>query len=270
ERPVAETPRIAGAPAPIAPVQELPKSDVGSGEIAGQPEVTATPAPDQKAVNADGSPAKRRRGRRGGRRRKRADAPQTQGQAESPQQPRDIDDEDREPSRSLATHEQPRQPEAHRDAGSLSAHASFATPSAAPAVAPTGASTIAEIRQFPSAAAPSPAAISSPANSMPEPAPIAARPQPPASAENALGAGNADAAAPLPSPSEGEAAMPAHRPALGAAGGMGAAPDAFAAPSATRPAFSPQQGDLLPKPAKPTMTESSPASENGGESAGSN
>lgn len=288
DKPAAETPRVvATLPPTQAPAREHPKPEA---EASHQSE-TAQSAPDQKAVNADGTPAKRRRGRRGGRRRKRAAEAQGQqmpGKVENLAPGRDLDDEDSEPSRASASHSS-----AHPDSptpshvrtdehastpaakseraeasgrGSLGAHSSAAHVPNAPSTAPTGASGTAEIRSFPVAAAPSPVAQ----DSAIETAPVAARlptPAPFAAGERAP-AGNNDAAAPLPSPSEGasEAAATVHRPALGAGGGIGASQPqgGFNAPgSATTPpqsAFAPHQGDLLPKPSsapsESTRTES--------------
>ncbi|HET6912753.1 MAG TPA: Rne/Rng family ribonuclease, partial [Rhodanobacteraceae bacterium] len=268
DKPAAETPRVTPTiapvpvPAPAATQEHPPKPEA---EAVDKNE-SAQAAPDQKAVNADGTPAKRRRGRRGGRRRKRAgDAQHAQNPNGNASHERDIDDEDGEPSHAQeATHAHSHAPAREHvaaptsapstQAGSrpLGAHSSNVQTSNAPATAPTGASGTAEIRSFPVAAAPAAAQ-----ESVTETAPVAARlPKPePFAAGERTAAGNSDAAAPLPSPSEGasETAAPAHRPALGSAGGMGSSPGGFNAPSgapaASQSAFSPQQGDLLPKPA---------------------
>ncbi|HET7557468.1 MAG TPA: Rne/Rng family ribonuclease [Rhodanobacteraceae bacterium] len=283
DKPAAETPRITPTLSPVptpapASTQELPPKQ--EAEAANKSDATQS-APDQKAVNADGTPAKRRRGRRGGRRRKRA------GEAQHAQNPngnashdRDIDDEESEPSQAReATHAHSHAPAAapasepstQAESRSLGARSSSAQTSNASATAPTGASGSAEIRSFPVAAA-APAVSQ---ESVTEAAPVAARLpklEPFAAGERAP-AGNSDAAAPLPSPSEGasETAAPAHRPALGSAGGMGSSQGGFSppdgAPAASQSAFAPRQGDLLPKPATPAPE---PAHvENGGES-GSN
>src|SRR5690348_7956763 len=102
EKPAAETPRVATLPPTQAPAREHPKPEAE----AIHPSETAQSAPDQKAVNADGTPAKRRRGRRGGRRRKRAAEAQGQqmpGKVENLAPGRDVDDEDNEPSRAAAS-----------------------------------------------------------------------------------------------------------------------------------------------------------------------
>ncbi|HET9834956.1 MAG TPA: ribonuclease E/G, partial [Rhodanobacteraceae bacterium] len=324
DKPAAETPRITPTlpPTPVhTPAHEQGKPE---GEAVNKSEA-AQAAPDQKAVNADGTPAKRRRGRRGGRRRKRpSEAQQGQNQVESPATARDVDDEEGEPTRAPAasrasarehspaspqshtptdaqaarpesgsplpmhspaspqshapTNEQaarpesgspppmhsPASPQSHAPVNEQAARPesdSPGTPSSgpgapnAPATAPSGGSGTAEIRSFPVAAAPSHAAQ----EPVIKTAPVAARqPAPVPSAPSArVPVGNSDAAAPLPSPSEGasEAAAPVHRPALGTGGGMGSSQPGSNAPgsvpSAPHSAFAPHQGDLLPKRATP-------------------
>jgi ribonuclease E len=287
EQPSAETPRITPSLVQIpehAPVQEHAKPE---SEAANKPGATQA-NPDQKAVNADGTPAKRRRGRRGGRRRKRAsEGQQAQDKIQTPSPARDVDDEEGEPSRSSAADaparaHSPATPAPHAPAneqaahsgpgpGSGSAHASGSGAADARAAAPENAPGTAEVRSFPVAAARPPALR--PDNSI-ETAPVAAKPFAPTPVEH-VPAGNSDAAAPLPTPSEGasEAAPQAHRPALGSGGGMGSsqaganAPDS--APNAPHSAFAPHQGDLLPKRAAPAPE--SARVESGGESgSGSN
>jgi ribonuclease E len=271
-----ETPRIAPVPTP-APAQEH-KVEI---ETPHKTESAQT-APDQKAVNADGTPAKRRRGRRGGRRRKRASEVQTtqgQGKIENASPSRDVDDDEGEPSRASAprAHARERMPTPsqppmtttehaeHPASGSLSAHSRFASDM------PTAASGAADVHGFPAAAAPHPTQ-----DSPIETAPVAAKlptPEPFAAGERAP-AGNSDAAAPLPSPSEGasEAALTPHRPALGTGGGMGSSQGGFnapGAPSTPQSAFAPHQGDLLPKPATP-KPEPAPMDSGSETSSGSN
>ncbi|MGN6313737.1 MAG: Rne/Rng family ribonuclease [Rhodanobacteraceae bacterium] len=290
DKPAAETPRIIATlptPAP-APAQEHEKpADEATKHEAAQGTT------DQKAVNADGTPAKRRRGRRGGRRRKRAaeaQAQQGQNKMEHAAPARDVDDEEEESSRTPTPSPSPASAHSHApvrphgpphaatnehatrpESGSLGGgHASSSPVANAPAAAPTGASEKAEIRSFPVAAAPSPTAQEPPI----EAAPFAAKPPtaaPFTTAERAP-AGNSDAAAPMPPPpgDTSGAAGSAHRPALGTGGGMGSpqSQGGFDAstPNAPQPAFAPHQGDLLPnRTAEPARAE------NGGESAsGSN
>jgi len=289
-KPVAETPRITPTLAPMpahapATTQEHPPKP--EAEAVSKHETTQA-APDQQAVNADGTPAKRRRGRRGGRRRKRAgEAQQARNQDGNAAPARDVDDEDGEPSRThVPTHEatharSPASPHEHAaptttepptqtESRALGEHSAHAHPASTPATTPTGASGIAEIRSFPVAAAPT--ATQEPVI---ETAPVAAKvpkPEPFAAGERAP-AGNSDAAAPLPSPSEGasEAAAPAHRPALGSGGGMDSSQGGFntphGAPATSQSAFTPHQGDLLPKPATPAPE---PARVENGSEPGSN
>ena len=270
EQPAAEALRTTVPPMPTdapAPSQEHPKPGTETGH-----RVDIVPeAPDQKALNADGTPAKRRRGRRGGRRRKRAAEGQQAPKMEGAPLARDVDDEEGEPARAAPpsraaahahsaaqapTNEHP----ARSESGSLGGRSSgTVTPSA-----PTGASDSPGIRSFPAAAAPPPA---SPQDSSIETAPVAAKlpvPAPFAAGERAP-SGNSDAAAPLPSPSEGASgtAGQVHRPALGSGGGMGSSQGGFNAPGdaagAPQPAFAPRQGDLLPKP-KPAPAAAGTAS----------
>ena len=280
EKPVAETQRISPAVEPTqATTHDLPNLD-STDKV----ETTATTAPDQKAVNADGSPAKRRRGRRGGRRRKRADSPTTDANAGATQphheQEHDLDDEDGEPTQArqaprahVREHSHASGNDRPSESGVAETHLAMTPSTAAPEVAQIGAARSADVPSFPIAARLPPVSAG---DSSVEAAPVAAKRTPTVSfdsGESSPNAGNNDSAAPMPSLSTGasETVTTAHRSALGSSGGMDSSQAPLSSPGPASPphsAFAPHQEDLLPKPTAPALKPV--RAEDGGESSGSN
>ncbi|MEO6969262.1 MAG: Rne/Rng family ribonuclease [Rhodanobacteraceae bacterium] len=258
----ASAPAVAtSSTSPTASV-ETPKPAAGNTAATAEPARSVSDKSDAApAINADGTPARRRRGRRGGRRRKRA-AGQADGAAKTPDATRDIDDEEADTTQRAPITRTSTTP-ASTSLSNAAHTPSPATPASADS-APSTAAPSADVRPLSNAAAADKASSAQQEN--PYAAAVTAR----VSASTASSAptefshsGNADSAAPTPPPSSGaaETSPGGYHAALGVTATPKANPaSAFSPPSSysnPAPAVSPAQGDLLPKPAvKPAVPES--------------